>query len=297
MKSIKLKSKNFLIRLWLAFIVVLATIWLILNLTAAKIPLLGFHTIIDIHKQEDRPFQASVFQAMNYFKPDMEVLLDYLVQQNYWFISAQELYDYFLTKSQQIPPEHIGQKPIMLSFDDGYKNIYTNLLPILEKLETKYGRKVKVVLFVNPGTLADYQSNASIHMTCKDLRLGLAKGFYDIQSHGLNHKKLTELSTEDLIVEVAEAQAKLRKCTQDLDPNQTVAAHLAYPYGASNKKVEEYASKYYLSGYLYNSKIMKLGWVRNNYQIPRLSINWSKAPSRLIEMAQRSTQLTKTEKR
>jgi hypothetical protein len=55
----------------------------------------------------------------------------------------------FLTKSQQIPPEHIGQKPIMLSFDDGYKNIYTNLLPILEKLETKYGRKVKVVLFVN----------------------------------------------------------------------------------------------------------------------------------------------------
>jgi hypothetical protein len=79
----------------LAFIVVLATIWLILNLTAAKIPLLGFHTIIDIHKQEDRPFQASVFQAMNYFKPDMEVLLDYLVQQNYWFISAQELYDYF----------------------------------------------------------------------------------------------------------------------------------------------------------------------------------------------------------
>lgn len=297
MKSIKLKSKNFLIRIWLAFLVLLATILLILNLIAPKIPLLGFHTIIDIHKHEDRPFEASVFQSMNYFNPDMEVLLDYLVSQNYWFISAQDLYDYFLTKAQKIPSEHIGQKPIMLSFDDGYKNVYTNLLPMLEKIENKYGRKVKVVLFVNPGTLADYQSNSSIHMTCKDLRAGLEKGFYDIQSHGLNHKKLTDLDTQDLIREVAEAQVKLRECTQDLDPNKTVASHLAYPYGASNKKVEEYALKYYLSGYLYNSRIMKLGWVRNNYQIPRLSVNWKKSPSRLIQMAESSSKLTKTERR
>lgn len=292
MKSIKLKSKNFLIRIWLAFLVLLAAIWLILDLTTPKIPLLGFHTIIDIHKHEDRPFEASVFQSMNYFHPDMEVLLDYLVRQNYWFISAQDLYDYFIT-THKIPSEHIGQKPIMLSFDDGYKNIYTNLLPMLEKLEKKYGRKVKVVLFVNPGTLADYQSNSSIHMTCKDLRSGLEKGFYDIQSHGLNHKKLTELDTQDLIRELAEAQVKLRECTQDLDPNKTVASHIAYPYGASNQKVEEYASKYYLSGYLYNSRIMKLGWVRNNYQIPRLSVNWKKSPSRLIQLAQRSSKLTK----
>ncbi len=291
MKSIKLIYQKFYLRILFAFLVLLATTWLILNLTAPKITIFGFHTIIDINKNGDRPFQTSQFQQMNYFKPDMEFLLDYLVQQNFWFISSQEFYDYFLTKSKQIPPENIGQKPIMLSFDDGYKNIYTNLLPILSKLEYKYGKKVKVVLFVNPGTLANYQSDSSIHMTCLDLRAGLEKGYYDIQSHGLNHKKLTDLEPQDLITELSEAQIQLRRCTKDLDPDKTVASHIAYPYGASNEKVEEYVSKYYLSGYLYNSRIMKLGWLSSNYKIPRLTVNEGKSPSRLIQMAEMSSKL------
>jgi peptidoglycan/xylan/chitin deacetylase (PgdA/CDA1 family) len=223
----------------------------------------------------------------------METLLDYLVKHNFWFLSTQELYDYFITHAKKIPPEHLGQKPVMLSFDDGYKNIYTNLLPILEKLEYKYGRKVKVVVFANPGTLANYESNSSYHMTCKDLREGLEKGFYDIQSHGLNHKNLTKINTHDLINEVLNAQVELRKCTTDLDPNKLVAAHIAYPYGATNEQVQKYASKYYLSSYLYNSKIMKIGWLSDQYHIPRLTVNWQKPASKLIQMAARSSELVK----
>jgi peptidoglycan/xylan/chitin deacetylase (PgdA/CDA1 family) len=289
MKFLKFNSKNFFLSFGLGFIIFLSLSWLILQSTAPKIPLLGFHGIIDA----ETPASQAVPAEMEYPKQELESFLEYLVSHNYWFLTTQELYDYFLTSSKKIPTEHLNQKPIMISFDDGYKTVYTNLVPILEKLEQKYGQKVKVVLFVNPGTLATPKSIASTHLGCQELREGFKKGFYDIQSHGLNHKKLTELNPQDLIVELLQAQTQLRSCTNGLDPEQKVASHLAYPYGAYNKQVEAYSSRYYLSSYLYNSRILKHCWLKNYYEIPRLTVNRRKPASLLIKMAQRSHQIKK----
>ncbi|MFB2974019.1 polysaccharide deacetylase family protein [Aerosakkonema sp. BLCC-F183] len=288
MKLIKFKFKNFPVGIFIATIVSIATIWLLLNFFTPKIPIFGFHSIIDIENPSEKRLQGSPLPEIDYTKQDLSEFLDYLVRHNFWFLSTQDLYDYFIVKSKQIPSEHLGQRPIMISFDDSYKTFYTNLLPVLRDLENKYNKKVKVVLFINPGILAKGESKTAYNITCQNLRKGLLKGFYDIQSHGHRHKKLTELNTDELIYEIAEAQVKLRRCTQDLDPNKTVASHIAYPYGASNKKVEEYVSKYYLSGYLYNSRMLKLGWLRSNYQIPRMSVNHEKSPQRLIQMAERA---------
>jgi len=288
MKLIKFTFENFTIRNFISSLIFISTIWLILNLSAPQIPLLGFHSIIDIEEPQEKGIQGSPLPAMDYTKQDLREFLDYLVSHNFWFLSTQELYDYFLTKSKHIPAEHLGQRPIMISFDDSYKTFYTNLLPVLQDLENEYSQKVKVVLFINPGTMAKSERKTSYNITCQNLRRGLLKGFYDIQSHGQTHKKLTELNNKDLIYEIAEAQTKLRECTEDLDPDKTVASHIAYPYGALNQRVEEYVSKYYLSGYLYNSRIFKLGWLRSNYQIPRLTVNHAKTPKRLIQMAERA---------
>ena len=289
MKLLKFNSKNFSLSFGLGFIIFLSLTWLILQFTAPKIPLLGFHGIIDA----ETPASQAVPAEMEYPKQELERFLEYLVSHNYWFLTTQELYDYFLTSSKEIPTEHLNQKPIMISFDDGYKTVYTSLMPMLEKLEQKYGQKVKVVLFVNPGTLATPKSIASTHLGCQELREGFKKGFYDIQSHGLNHKKLTELNPQDLIVELLQAQTQLRSCTNGLDPEQKVASHLAYPYGAYNKQVEAYSSRYYLSSYLYNSRVLKHCWLKNYYEIPRLTVNRRKPASLLIKMAQRSHQIKK----
>ena len=250
-----------------------------------KIPVFGFHDIVDIQNERKNLLLQPELKS-DYYQPDLEAFLENLVRDNYWFISTQELYDYYLSKPYKpLPPEHRQQKKVMITFDDGYKSVYTNLLPILEKLENKYGKKVKVVLFVNPGFIGR-RGKTLDKANCQELREGFQKGFYDLQSHGLNHENLTTISVKALDRELAQAQIKLRKCTQGLDPDGTVGSHIAYPYGAVNKEVDKYVSRYYLSGYLYNSLTLKLGlFGANRYRIPRLTANKKHSVQRLTTMA------------
>ncbi|MBD2386064.1 polysaccharide deacetylase family protein [Cylindrospermum sp. FACHB-282] len=284
------KPKTFPLSLALVFIMGLC----IINLrdTQPIIPIFGFHGITN-HKNSNLPSQQ---EDMDYPQQDLEKLLNYLIVHDYWFLSTQDLYDFYLTKSKEIPATHRYKKPIMLTFDDGYKTISTNLLPLLSKLEKKYKQKVKVVLFINPGTLASDKSVASTHLGCRELREGLQKEFFDIQSHGLNHKNLTEISRPQLVNELLRARIELRKCTQDLDPDQRVASHLAYPYGAYNKQVESYVFKYYLSSYLYNNEILDSSCLTNYYKIPRLMVNRHNSNKELIKMAENFKLNQKTSK-
>ena len=256
---------------------------LTLELTPPIVPILGFHGVIN----SKTPYSQSLQAKIHYPQRDLEKLLEYFITHNYWFLTAQDLYELFLTKTKKIPHEQLRKKPIMISFDDGYKTVYTNLLPVLYKLEKKYNQKIKVVLFINPGTLAKQGSNDLTHLGCQELREGLEKGFYDIQSHGENHKKLTKLTHRKLVNELLQAQTELRECTKDLDREHNVASHLAYPYGAYNAQVKLYASKYYLSSYMYNNEILNYGNLSNNYEIPRLSINRQKSFQELIEIVER----------
>lgn len=269
----------------LAFLLTVVSYQVILELITVEIPIFGFHDIVDIQNPQEIPPQRRDFPG-DYSQQNLEPFLESLVSHNYWFLSTQELYDYFLASPRKIvPAEYRDRKKVMISFDDGNKSIYTHLLPILEKLENKYGTKNKVVVFINSGFLGPHNSLIK-KVKCQDLRDGFKKGFYDIQSHGLNHENLTKISLESLDRELSEDQIRLRKCTQDLDPNQTVASHIAYPFGAVNKQVDKYVAKYYTSGYLYDSFKLKLRFfTHNKYRISRLTINNKNSTKTLIRMA------------
>lgn len=277
--------KKRIISFLLAFILSLISYQVISELIAVQIPIFGFHDIVDIQNPRETPPQRRDFPG-DYSQQNLETFLEYLVSHNYWFLSTQELYDYFLANPQKIvPAQYRDRKKIMIAFDDGNKSIYTHLLPILEKLENKYSQKIKVVVFVNSGFLGR-QNSLIKKVTCQDLRDGFNKGFYDIQSHGLNHENLTKISVQALDRELGEDQIRLRKCTQDLDPNQTVASHIAYPFGAVNKQAEKYVAKYYSSGYLYDSLKFKLRFFPpNKYRISRLTVNSKHSAKRLVSLA------------
>ncbi|NEP40559.1 MAG: polysaccharide deacetylase family protein [Okeania sp. SIO2H7] len=257
------------------------------------IPVFGFHDIIDLQDKAEIPPQRPSYN-IDYTKQDLEKFLDYLVREDYWFLSSQDLFIYFIKKSKPIPPEHLGQKAIVLTFDDGYKGVHKNALPILKKLEDKYGKKGKFVLFVNPWTMGiDNNMKDLSHVSCNNLREGYKSGFYDIQSHGFSHKNLAELDGKELELELYLAKFALRKCTHDLDRNKIVAAHIAYPYGAINKRVEKLLPKYHLTGFLYDDNLVKVNRLRNKYHISRVTVNNKTSPYKLIRLAKKASTLSK----
>ena len=250
-----------------------------------EIAIFGFHDIINLDNPNEIPPKRRDFDG-DYTKQNLEKFIESLVNDNYWFLSSQELYDYFLSpEKKRIPPEHKGQKKVMLTVDDGYKAAHINLMSIAENIQNKYDKKIKFVWFVNPSFLG-INGVELAHASCGDLREGLEKGFYDVQSHGANHTDLTTLNVADLEKELLNSQQVLRECTQDLDKNKIVASHIAYPFGAVNDQVEKYVSKYYLSGYLYNNLPLKLGWWSSkNYRIPRISIHSRITAKKLLWIA------------
>ena len=264
---------------------------LISFLVTPKVAIIGFHGIVDLNHPTVGTIQTPAAERMSYPMQDLEKLLDSLLHDNYWFLSAQDLHDFFILRSQKIPAEHIGQKPVMLTFDDSYKTVYTNVLPVLEKLEKRYGRKAKMVLFVNPGTFAKPDRPSTLYLSCQDLRQSYATGLYDVQSHGQNHKDMAHLSAADLITELTQAQVELRSCLAGLAPAETIAAHLAYPYGSMNDWVASIAARYYHSAYLYNSRILRFCWLKDHYRISRFTANRDKSADQLIQMAARSMQI------
>ncbi|MEA5521491.1 MAG: polysaccharide deacetylase family protein [Limnoraphis robusta] len=253
-----------------------------------RVPIFGFHNIIDFETAEKTKIKPLTFEH-DYSKREIYTLLNYLVDNNYWFLSSQDLFTYFIQKSKPIPSEYLNRKPVMITFDDGYLGVHENLLPILKDLEKNYGETVKVVLFINPGSMGVNLKDFVPHISCDQLREGYRRGFYDIQSHGFSHQNLSKLDLKNLELELEKSKTKLRECVADLDRNKWVGAHIAYPYGSVSPKVEKYLPKYHLTGYLYDGIISRPNRLRNPFQISRVPVNRYITPQQLIQIANRAT--------
>lgn len=284
----KLKPSGRYFGFSIAVLFVITLIFLAIEATSFKIPIFGFHSIFDRRNPERLPSRAAY---LDYSVQDLEIVLEYLIQEKYWFLSSQDIYDYFLLKSKAIPEKYIGQRPVMLTFDDGYENIHAFVLPLLEKLEKKYNLKIPIVLFLNPAFMERKRTKGKAeYLNCDRIKEGVEKGFYDVQSAGVNHVNLTKIPTSDLEFELLESQNKLQACIGEPKDN-TVAFHFGYPYNRVNRKVAFYTSQYYRTGYLYNDEMFKINIFRNNYRISRWGVFRGDSPQKLIDRARKASKI------
>jgi peptidoglycan/xylan/chitin deacetylase (PgdA/CDA1 family) len=135
-----------------------------------------------------------------------------------------------------------GQKAVVLTFDDGWKNQVTSALPIMDK----YGFKATFFIVCN------YQDKEG-RMTWEDVS-NLDKLGHDIQSHTMNHRDLAKLSMKDLEYEVGESKQCLR---EHGFPNATIIA-TPLNSGWDNVTVVNMTSKYYDSARSGNGEPMFL---------------------------------------
>ncbi|MHB1167087.1 MAG: S-layer homology domain-containing protein, partial [Carboxydocellales bacterium] len=228
------------------------------NYRKVYIPILTYH-----HLSTEGSLEAGSAVIINprTFTAQMQLLKD----QGYHTITSQDLYDY-LHKNLALP-----EKPVMITFDDGYESNYTLAYPILKKFGFK--AIINIVVGFTPGETAGAanggNSTAGVpfqrqeHLSWEQMREMVLSGLIEIQSHtydshrlviagnGMSQPSMTSeryLRSEgrmELWEEyVQRVYADLNKAKVTIeDKLGTKVTVLAYPYGAYNAATERIAQE------------------------------------------------------
>ncbi|SMD05966.1 polysaccharide deacetylase family protein [Sporomusa malonica] len=174
------------------------------NVSLADVPILNYHKIDTLHHSLSIPPQ------------EFEEQIAYLSQNGFTTISPDQLMSY-LNHSKALP-----EKPILITFDDGYLDNYTNAYPILKK----YGFTATIFLVTN---LVGHDER---FMTWDQVR-EMQKAGFAFGSHTVSHAALTKISREQAMEELIDSRKEME---QQLGVK---ARYFAYPTGAYNLQVEE----------------------------------------------------------
>ena len=151
---------------------------------------------------------------------NMRAQLQYLQDNGYdpiWFSDLTHLEDY--------------DKPVLLTFDDGYIGNYTNLLPLLQEFN------MKATVFI----IIEKVGNQYYFDEAQALELANS-GLVSVQSHTVTHRELAMLSTSEQNTELYESQLAVARIT-----GRTPYV-ICYPSGSFNGTTVDLGEEYYTFG-------------------------------------------------
>lgn len=163
--------------------------------TTVNVPILMYHYISEPPEDADK-YREDLSVTPQAFREQLQ----YLADNGYTTI---DLYDLILavTRQQALPP-----KPVILTFDDGYVDHYTNAFPLLQE----FG--FKGTFFI----ITDWVDNGSpAHMNWAMIEEMAAAGMR-MESHTRSHSELTQAEDEEELI------------WQILGSQETLAAHIGY---------------------------------------------------------------------
>lgn len=185
---------------------------------AADVPILTYHSVADEGAPELTPWRISpaAFQEQ----------LRYLRNHGYHSISVAE-WERALAMGAKIPG-----RPVLITFDDGYRDFYANAAPLLE---TAGFRAINFVVTGMVGGTTDWDRDLSSWpplalMDWDELRDLRRRGF-EIGSHTTAHLNLLNLDDEEIVRDCIEARATLER---ELGCDVT---SIAFPWGYNDLRV------------------------------------------------------------
>lgn len=186
-----------------------------------RVPILLYHYI--------RPYPDRAADPLGYnlsVPPELfDEQLAWLQQQGYTSIKLADLGAYLVRGEPALP-----LKPVVITFDDGYVDAYTNAFPLLKK------HGMIGTFFVPTG----FVDNARANYLNWDQIKEMDAGGMEIGSHTINH---ADLSSKWVVVEQEIVQSR-----QVLEARlgRTVEV-FAYPYGKYTARADELVSRTYLA--------------------------------------------------
>lgn len=168
-----------------------------------------FIPILMYHHVDDK--SGSLYVKREVFAGQMA----YLQQKGYTTVTLIDVIE-SLSLGKPLPP-----KPIVITFDDGYKDIYLNAYPILRQ------NNQKATIFLISQLL-----EGEDYMTWSQAREMAGNGLVTIGDHTLSHRALGSITDAEIKNEIVSAK-------NILEENLGVKVNVfAYPYGNYNGGVE-----------------------------------------------------------
>lgn len=173
---------------------------------------------------------------------DMEAHLQYLQENGYMTITFEDL-----------PYVTAEDKPVMLTFDDGYDDNYTELFPILQKYNAK------ATIFCITGSIGNEHM-----LTREQIREMSDSGLVSIQSHTVTHPYLGSSDLETVARECEQSRLELLRITGKLP------FVLCYPSGSVSESAIGTIEESYDFGLLMNGGMFVTG--SDAYRVPRFYV-------------------------
>lgn len=179
----------------------------VLMRSAPGVPVLNYH---QVEEKNGNP--------LTLWPDQFETQMSYLADEGYTTITIDEMMD-ALENGTPLP-----DKPVIITFDDGYVDNYEYAYPILKK----YGFKATIFL------IYDFTNAYPNYLTWDQINEMKESGLIRFESHTMTHANLAELtSTDELRHEIADSHDLLSdKLGYDMH-------YIAYPGGRVNAEIEE----------------------------------------------------------
>ncbi len=184
-------------------------------ITQLKIPILVYHYVEYVTDERD-----FIRESLNIPPHIFEAQIKTLKEAGYTFITPSEIASLLESTENQ------DKKYVVLSFDDGYEDFYTDAFPILKR------NNVKAVAYIvnNFVGYLNYMKENQIEEIAQS-------GLVEIGSHTLGHAGLPSLEKDIAYNEIYLSKKRLE------ERYGVNVVSFAYPYGSYNESVKELVKK------------------------------------------------------
>ncbi len=218
------------------------------NIAVISIPILMYHHIRDYDNPEDK-----IGTNLSVSPQEFINQLNLIENKGYKTVTFEEILN-----------NHLPDKPIILTFDDGYLNFYQNAYPELKK------RNLKAASYIITNSIG-----GGAYMNSNQIK-EISNNGIEIGSHTISHPDLSKLSNEKAEREIFESKKILEVLL-----NKKIVS-FCYPSGKYDETTKELVKD---AGYSYavttNGGIAKLG--SGDYELNRYRVNKGTDISRYLK--------------
>lgn len=163
---------------------------------------LGYHSISDLTHRVGQ--HADVYRHVSISIATFERQMKFLQDNGYLFLRFSDLRD-IRDGKRQLP-----RRAALVYFDDGYKDNYINVYPILKRL------RIPATIFVVTDCIDKKRllwdsvidpATANIFLSWEDLRV--MSDVFDVGTHTVSHRKLTMLEPDEVRKEFVDSQKRI----------------------------------------------------------------------------------------